>query len=207
MPGGVLRSRASSAYASNMGRTMRTASDATQGSSRRLAGELARQIRIDRSTAGELLLDFRDIFHERLGLSLREVGSKRRIFASLKGLADSIWMKDGLVLAVSNMKCSEQHLIEASAHALVLPATRPLTPRQVLQVLPINPRERLRWTKDGRLPQSGTVKMRRAHLISVPTYAVDTIAALAADPTILDRWRASDAETMQRGQLDSHATG
>ena len=173
---------------------MRSGSDAPGGYSTGLAEELARQIRIDRDAGGELRLDFRRAFQERLGLSLRAGGSKRRIFASLKGLADRVWIDDGLVLAVSNIKCNEHHLVETSANALMLPATRPLTPRQVLKVLPIKPRERLRWTKDGRMPQSGSVQIRRAHIISVPTYAVDTIAALVANPSILERWRAEDVE-------------
>jgi hypothetical protein len=187
---------------------MKTANDAKDDPSSRWAGKLARQIRVDRTAAGELLLDFRDIFQKQLGLSLRMSGAKRRVFASLKGLTDRAWVNDGLVLAVSNMNCSERRLIEESAHALVLPATRPLTPRQVLQVLPINTQERLRWTKDGRMPQSGTVKMRRAHIVSVPTYAVDTIAALVADTSIVERWRARDAETSRQSEhFDLQATG
>lgn len=174
---------------------MRIELNLNDSSSTPLTRELARQIRVAHSAGGELCLDFREVFQQQLGLSLRAGGSKRRVYASLKGLADREWVDDGLVLAVSNMTCSEHWAVEVCANALVLPATRPLTPRQVLQVLPINPQERLRWTKDGRMPQSGTVKMRRAHIISVPTYAVETIAALAADPTILHKWRVSDAKS------------
>ncbi len=52
--------------------------------------------------------------------------------------------------------------------ALLEPATRPLTPRPRLGSAANHPQERVRWTKDGRLAQSGAVTMKRAQLISVP---------------------------------------
>src|SRR5580700_6776554 len=57
------------------------------------------------------------------------------------------------------------------AEALARIAWRPLTPRLVAAALGISGQERARWTKDGRLPQSGQVLVRRGPLLSVPTYS------------------------------------
>lgn len=71
-------------------------------------------------------------------------------------------------------------------------ADRPLTPRELLAALPITNKERVRWTKDGRLPRSGSVTIRRGHLISVPTYSVSNVERIKSDPGILDAWRDLD---------------
>jgi hypothetical protein len=65
--------------------------------------------------------------------------------------------------------------------------------------LNITKRERLRWTKDGRLPRSGAVLVKRAHVVAVPTYAVSLVEELMALPAILAIWRDQDAlETRAR---------
>jgi hypothetical protein len=69
-----------------------------------------------------------------------------------------------------------------------------LTPRAVEQVLGISTRERLKWTKDGRLPRSGSASFRRGHDIHISLHPADKIAALAANPSIISAWRAADAE-------------
>jgi hypothetical protein len=48
-------------------------------------------------------------------------------------------------------------------------AWRPLTPRFLLAALNITTRERLRWTKDGRLALVGRVQAQRSTAFSVPT--------------------------------------
>jgi hypothetical protein len=58
---------------------------------------------------------------------------------------------------------------------------------------PIANKERLRWTKDCRLPRSGSVTIRAAHPVSVGTYGVDAVAKLVAGPLIIASWRRADA--------------
>jgi len=79
------------------------------------------------------------------------------------------------------------------AEALARIAWRPLTPRLVAAALGISGQERVRWTKDGRLPQSGQALARRSALLPVPTYAVTLIEELAAHPETVAVWREQDA--------------
>jgi hypothetical protein len=60
---------------------------------------------------------------------------------------------------------------------------------------PIANKERLRWTKDCRLPRSGSVTIRAVHPVSVSvgTYGVDAVAKLVAGPLIIASWRRADA--------------
>lgn len=163
----------------------------------RLAWKIAGSIRAAELPPAKALLDFNIAFDRHLGLSLRRPEARRRIYACLRGLVRRRWIEDGARLEVEAIDGPFQlgAIIEHCALALVLPASRPLTPRLVIAALSITPQERLRWTKDGRLPQFGSVMMRRAHPISVATYAVETIAALAGQPAMLASWRAADLES------------
>ena len=49
-------------------------------------------------------------------------------------------------------------------------AQKPLSPRQVERLLSISPAERLRWSKDGRLLQSGAAQILRGAKIRLCTY-------------------------------------
>lgn len=73
-------------------------------------------------------------------------------------------------------------------------AKRPLSPNLVEALLGISSQERLRWTKDGRLPTSGRATLRKGAVISIATHPADKILALAADPSIIAGWRNADAQ-------------
>jgi hypothetical protein len=98
----------------------------------------------------------------------------------------------------------------ALADALARIAWRPLTPRLVGAALGISGQERLRWTKDGRLPRSGQVAARRGNPLSVPTYSVEAIEKLARHPGIVTAWREQDTAARGRSSykniLISHLT-
>jgi hypothetical protein len=83
--------------------------------------------------------------------------------------------------------------LDSLAEALARIAWRPLTPRLVAAALGISAQERVRWTKDGRLPRSGQAFARRGALLSVPTYAVALIEDLAAHPEKVAAWREQEA--------------
>jgi hypothetical protein len=73
-------------------------------------------------------------------------------------------------------------------------AWRPLTPKLLLTALHISTRERLRWTKDGRLRTSGKLLIRNGVVaFSVPTYPVSVVEQLANTPDVLSSWRAQDS--------------
>lgn len=69
----------------------------------------------------------------------------------------------------------------------------PLTPKEVDRVLDISPSERLRWYKDGRLPNCGIAVIGRgAHKIRFPVFPVDAITSLASKPQLIEKWRSDD---------------
>jgi len=69
-----------------------------------------------------------------------------------------------------------------------------LHPKEVEEVLGITALERIRWTKDGRIPQSGTGSFGVGQRsIRFPLHPGDGIAALAGPAGIVEEWRAIDA--------------
>ncbi len=74
-----------------------------------------------------------------------------------------------------------------------------LHPRIVEESLGITGRERIRWTKDGRLQQSGTgafgVGRRSVHFA---LYAFSPIAALTRTPQVIEDWRRADEKHIDR---------
>lgn len=73
-------------------------------------------------------------------------------------------------------------------------ANRPCTPRCVEQLLGIRSIERLRWTQDGRLSVAGSTVVRRGGGITCSLYWAAEIAALAAQPDVIENWRYQDAK-------------
>lgn len=74
-------------------------------------------------------------------------------------------------------------------------ANRVLQPQEVEQLLAITSKERLRWTKDGRLPYEGEGSFKKGTNISFFTYPASKILYLASRPAIIADWRATDAKT------------
>ena len=145
-----------------------------------------------------LCISFARCFDTHLGLRLRAEEAHRcirRVFAN----CSCNWCPKLLELRCATEVSTD--LIEGKlddlAEALARIAWRPLTRRLVAAALGISGQERARWTKDGRLPQSGQVLVRRGPLLSVPTYSVGVIEDLAAQPKILTAWREQDAAVAQ----------
>jgi hypothetical protein len=82
-----------------------------------------------------------------------------------------------------------------------------LHPLVVEEILGITASERRRWTKDGRLPQSGMGSFGRGRQsIYFALHPATKIAALARQPATIDAWRREDemrspATTRQPGDL------
>lgn len=72
-------------------------------------------------------------------------------------------------------------------------ATRPYSGPEVVNRLSIRNSERVRWTKDQRLPVFKRSLVKRGQLVSVPTYATATIEALVAQPELIKEWRDRDS--------------
>jgi hypothetical protein len=69
----------------------------------------------------------------------------------------------------------------------------PLSPREVEGYLGISGRERLRWTKDGRLPPyTRRSSNRSSDKFSIPFYSADLVHRLRSSPFVFDQWRNDD---------------
>lgn len=95
-----------------------------------------------------------------------------------------------IVLSAQAFTIALLRKVEAVVEAL---AARPMTPRMVRQVLGITNRERLRWSKDGRLPAAPLVVEKRGQAFTVGLYAARAIRHLVENPSILAEWRRTDA--------------
>ena len=77
---------------------------------------------------------------------------------------------------------------------------RQLHPREVEALLSITSRERIRWTKEGRLPTSGRGSFRKGQLIQFPTYPIRVILALAENRAQTEDWRSNVKPCDQSGE-------
>lgn len=68
--------------------------------------------------------------------------------------------------------------------------TRPFTPATVQDALGISSRERIRWTRDGKLRSVGTKMIKDRGRFSLTLYSVEDVARLLMSPEILASWRA-----------------
>lgn len=126
---------------------------------------------------------------DRLGLRLRHAEAERAIIR-LGEPVNAAWdeRRQGVVL----FERVSEAFLEALATALAEIASRPLTPRLVTQALDITNQERLRWTKDGRLPTSGRAQIRGSAPVNFATYAVEDVESLVCDPKTIANWRIQD---------------
>jgi hypothetical protein len=73
-------------------------------------------------------------------------------------------------------------------------ASEPMTPQMVEEILGISARDRLKWTKDGRLPTCGTASFTKGRVtITYALHPANRIAAMKSDPAIVAAWRNDDA--------------
>jgi hypothetical protein len=142
---------------------------------------------------GTATVDFEAIVAEAPGLRCRGREVRRAISSIARLYGKGRWVgRSWRLLWTTADRAGERMFRDGVASELARIAKRPLTPRQLLEILPISNRERLLWTKDGRLPPSGSAMIRRGHLIAVPTYSVAMAETLLADLGQIDRWRRQD---------------
>jgi hypothetical protein len=140
-----------------------------------------------------LVLSLTECLTVPLGLALRQREARRCLRSTVKRSARIQWLDENEAQFVPKVDGFHLHpLLEVMSHKLFRIARRPLSAKELLVVLPITNKERLRWTKDGRLMQQGTASMKRGQAISVTTYAIGPVEALLADPQEVERWRARD---------------
>ena len=127
-----------------------------------------------------------------LGLRLRWPGARRKARLRLKSIGAVPAERAGIVFTLSNSSASRLAITAALNDIdrdLGILAKRPLTAHLVEQALDITARERLRWTKGGRLRTAGTSKIRRGQQIVLNLYPIDSIEQLIREPQRIQSWR------------------
>jgi hypothetical protein len=150
-----------------------------------------------------LTISFRRCFEAYLGIRLRGEESRHRLGVILSKCSGQ-WNETSLeaTIPVEYAASSWSIVLPRLGKALAEIAWRPLTPNLLTAALRISSQERSRWTKDGRLPSAGSVQIRRAHVVSVPTYSVSVVEELIAHPEIVMGWRDQDAAQKGTDQED-----
>jgi len=129
-------------------------------------------------------------------LNLRRGEAVRLICRHLGQIGEFDFFDLDLKVAIFSRSYSErtarQVVIEKLDRRLDEILNRPLPPKRLQSLLGISSQERLRWTKDGRLPRSGVIQFRRGGVISLSTYPVDQILELIEAPCRIEKWRQED---------------
>ena len=142
---------------------------------------------------GSLILSLTECLTVPLGLALRQREARRRLRSTVKRSARIQWVDENEARFLPRIDdFLLPPLLEIMSRELFRIARRPLTAKELLVALPITNKERLRWTKDGRLMQQGAASMKRGQALSVTTYAIGPVEALLANPEEVERWRARD---------------
>ncbi len=147
----------------------------------------------------QIVFSLKRCFAEHFGLGLRRAETLRCVKKCLHQLGPFTRSESGSELSVPYDATRIGALAEALEQVerdLKIIAERPLTSRLVQEALGITGRERMRWTKDGRLSSSGTYTILRQQVITLSAYSVDYIRDLAAQPSLVDEWRAADKKAV-----------
>jgi hypothetical protein len=132
-----------------------------------------------------------------LGSKTREFNLRRRIKTRSK-LWKPLSRSDddtSVLLRFSREDIGRMRAVVTDLCDLLADFTKDLvTPKVVEEALGITARERIRWTKDGRLPKSGTGTFKKGrHNFMYYLHPSAKIALLVETPSILKSWRDADA--------------
>ncbi len=86
---------------------------------------------------------------------------------------------------MTGMARDVEHLITAMEDI----CTRPLTPAKLQNALRISSRERIQWTREGKLRPIATRVIKDLGHFSLALYSADDVARLLMSPEILASWR------------------
>lgn len=133
-------------------------------------------------------LDLRPIYADRPSLQLRRSECRITLRKIISGTKSSrLDLKNDIIyVGIDDNLAVVENLVLQKIEKIAL---RPYTAKEVRERLFITNKERLRWTKDGRLPPAQYNIIRRGQKISVPTYSVTGIDELARVPAVIEGWR------------------
>jgi hypothetical protein len=147
-----------------------------------------------------ILLRFEPPYSITLGLAARAKEARRRVRRVLKQTAVLDFRSDGDAIEARFANERDANLAAAEMRKrLAAYLAEKLSPDLVEELLDITSRERVRWTKDGRLPTSGTVQFKKGRqTFQVFQYPVEGIGRLLENPGAVAEWRAQDAASAPR---------
>jgi len=141
-----------------------------------------------------LRLSLERCFEGCIGLKVRPTQARRHLKSALRDRCVLRWQSETVAIVQMIEPGTGLDLLKELAAAYLAEVTgEPVTPRLLVAALGITSRERLRWTKDGRLKPDGSVTIKRGQLISAPVYSMSDVEFLADNPAIIARWRMDDA--------------
>jgi hypothetical protein len=160
----------------------------------------SRFLDIQEETTGVLICRLERCFDENFGLHARRRETRRRVRLRLKSVGEVTTLPEdtSFRVKIDSLEGADT-VINGIDRDLAAIAKRPMRAHEVEAALRITARERIRWTKNGRLRTSGMIMMRRQQIVAINTYAVDDIQALAARPATIDTWRAADGTAPEQG--------
>ncbi len=142
-------------------------------------------------TDDHILLALGECLDRHLGLSVRRGQAVRAINTTLRPLGAVEWpTRNHAALRWKPSSAQSRALLDGLATKLATLAKKPLTPKELMSAIPMTNAERIRWTKDGRLPRSGSAMIKRGQQIPVSSYSVNGIEKLLLTPDIVAEWRA-----------------
>jgi hypothetical protein len=155
----------------------------------------SRYVTIDDGAAG-IVLSFTPPRELTLGSARRAREARRRVAGLLRRHRLKVSAKEeGIRTTIPPQATIDLvDLLSAIDEALDAFRQERLYPKVVEEILEITPRERRRWTKDGRLPKSGTGSFRRGQQsIHFALHPPQEIARLSNNPGIIVAWLKADA--------------
>jgi hypothetical protein len=150
-----------------------------------------------KESAGTLTVTFEFSEELTLGLAHRAREARRRVLKWLRRV-DPLTIEKGDAHLNATFSCHVAGALTSALNAIdrdlqALMRER-LHPALVEELLGITGRERIRWTKDGRLPSFGRSSFSRGpHSIGYAFYRPSEIFKLANSPDVIRQWRAADA--------------
>jgi len=150
-----------------------------------------------KETAGAITVRFEFPEELTLGLAHRTREARRRVLKWLRRVDPlAIETGDGRLNATFSRRRAPAlaGVLNAIDRDLQSLMREKLQPASVERLLGITGRERIRWTKDGRLPSFGRSAFSRGrHSIGYAFYRPSEIFTLANSPDVIRQWRAEDA--------------
>jgi hypothetical protein len=147
-------------------------------------------------------------------ISMREMRFSGPVFAARWKRATGIFMRNLTKLGADDLDGDARRgrlVVSEDTRKLMLGKLRkldarllshleaPLSPREVETHLDISGRERIAWTKDGRLPScQRRSSSRSSDRFLIPFFSAELVHHLRQSPDIIEEWRAMDRQLGNR---------